>query len=46
MHDPVSLDWLLYRPIIQGHFFETLKQKSHFEIQTAVQSFHNNGFES
>ena len=37
MHDPVFLDWLLYRPTIQGHVFETLKQKSHFEIQTAEQ---------
>ena len=45
MHDPVLLDWLLYRSIIQGHVFETLKQKCHFEIQTAGQSFHNNRFE-
>ena len=46
MHDPVFLDWLLYRPIIQGHVFETLKRKSHFEIETVEQSFHNNNFES
>ena len=46
MHDPVFLDWLFYRPIIQGHVFETLKQKSHFDIQTAEQSFYNNSFES
>ena len=38
MPDPVFLDWLLYQPIIQGHVFETLKQKSHFEIRTAEQS--------
>ena len=46
MHDPVFLDWLLYRPIIQGHVFETLTRKSHFEIETVEQSFHNNNFES
>ena len=46
MHDPVFLDWLLYRPIIQGHVFETLKRKSHFEIETVEQSFHNNNLES
>ena len=46
MHDPVFLDWLLYRPIIQGHVFETLEQKPHFEIETVEQSFHNNNFES
>ena len=44
MHDPVFPDWLLYRPIIQRHVFETLKRKSHFE--TVEQSFHNNSFES
>ena len=46
MHDPVFLDWLLYRPIIQEYVFETLKRKSHFEIETVEQSFHNNNFES
>ena len=46
MPDPVFLDWLLYRPIIQGHVFETLKQKCHFQIQAAEQSFHINSFES
>ena len=46
MPDPVFLDWLLYRPIIQGHVFETLKQKSHFQIQAAEQCFHINSFES
>ena len=46
MHDPVFLDWVLYRTIIQVHAFETLKEKCRFEILTVEQSFHNNNFES
>ena len=38
MSDPVFLNWLLYRPIVQGDVFETLKQKSYFEIRTAEHS--------
>ena len=46
MYDPVFLDWVLYRTIIQVHAFETLKQKCRFEILIVEQSFHNNNFES
>ena len=46
MNNPVFLNQLLYQPKTQGHVFETLKQKSHFKIQTVEHSFHNSNFES